>query len=179
MIKIKIQKKKKCKNKRHLCDRVRVPSGRTGVPARQSKSQASGGTGQRMEEVGVEFGWRLARFPCPAGPWGVVVADVTSGTRPPSLHLYYFPSLWSGVLLSVSRLVCCSSTEEGKTPIHHSVYKYKHNRPSTDFLTFNNTEEIEGILGTDPAKVSSHLIYIHLSTLFHCNTESLKILFIS
>lgn len=64
-----------------------------GYLVRQSRSQVSGGTGPRMEE-GVEFGWRQVKFPCPAGPWGVLVADVTSGAwkLPSSLAAISFPS---------------------------------------------------------------------------------------
>lgn len=72
------------------------------------------------------FGRRQVRFPCPAGPWGVVVADVTSGARPPSLHLHNFPSLWSGVHLFMSWLVC-QGRGGGSNPSHLSPYYIKTN----------------------------------------------------
>lgn len=72
------------------CDRVRETSGRSGVSGRWRNRSEHG------EERGGGVGWRRARFPCPGGPWGVVVADVTSGARPPSLHLHFPSSLvWS------------------------------------------------------------------------------------
>lgn len=89
-----------------------------------------------LEHGGRGFGWRRARFPCPGGPWGVVVADVTSGARPPSLHLYYFPSSPGPVSsspcpgLSAACLLRRGRVQSITLP--PSLHKYRHNRPNAD-----------------------------------------------
>lgn len=84
----------------------------------------------------VGVGWRQVRFPCPVGPWEIVVADVTSGAWPPSLHLYYFPSslVWCPPLCVLACLLPVYWEGEDSNPSLSSLrYKYKHNRPKTDF----------------------------------------------
>lgn len=60
------------------------------------------------------------RFPCPAGPWGLAAADVTSGAPPLSLHLHHFPSLWSGVQQPVTSWLVCKGRRRN-APIHHAA----------------------------------------------------------
>lgn len=84
--------------------------GEKAIKAKQRRHQAGRRTALiEWEGVGGKeriLGRGQVRFPCPAGPWGVVAADVTSGAPPLSLHLHNFPSLWSGVQPVTSWLVC-------------------------------------------------------------------------
>lgn len=59
-------------------NRVRETSQRPGVFG-QPESVPGQLRNWSQNGEGVEFGWGRVKFPCPAGPWGVVVADVTSG----------------------------------------------------------------------------------------------------
>lgn len=85
--------------------------GKGGKKGHQGQTEEAGRRTALIEWEGVGgkeriLGRRQVRFPCPAGPWGVVAADVTSGAPPLSLHLCNFPSLWSGVQPVTSWLVC-------------------------------------------------------------------------
>lgn len=71
------------------------------------------------------------RFPCPAGPWGVAAADVTSGAPPLSLHLHGFPSLWSGV--QPCHVLACLQRRRIAL-IHHAVLQKNKQSPLVTYL---------------------------------------------
>lgn len=74
-------------------NRVRETSQRPGVSG-QPESVPGQWRNWSQNGEGVEFGWGRVKFPCPAGPWGVLVADVTSGAwkLPSSLAAISLPS---------------------------------------------------------------------------------------
>lgn len=87
--------------------------GEKAIKAKQRRrSTLVGGGGVGDDGV---LGRGQVRFPCPAGPWGVVAADVTSGAPPLSLHLP-FPLVWRP-----GRHVLACLQRRQNAPIHLAV----------------------------------------------------------